>query len=721
MSTVSPPLAHQTEHNSRIKRIGILLFIWFLKLFLALILIILASAGGFALGVYLRLDDIPSASKMKYYSPNERTEVYAPNGVVLKQIFGEENRRLVPLKDIPDHTIKAVLAIEDARFKTHKGVDPIGIMRAVKANMDSNKTVQGGSTITQQLVKNLYFSSERSYARKAAEAILSVQVERSYTKDQIMELYLNQIYWGHNAYGIEGASETYFGKPAKELKLHESAMLAGLIRGPENFSPYVNYPIAKQRQALALSKMVEHKFLTREQAEQAKKEPIKLYGIRRGMKYHYFTTLVMHELKQKFSKEELENGGYKVYTTLNAKYHDLANATLQKHLEKLKPRRVEQGAMVTIDVKKGHVIAIAGGTGFGKTKGSEFNRAFQAQRQTGSSFKPFVYITGFENGYRPSSVETDAPTTFQLGGGQTYTPVNYGRNHSGPMTIRSALRSSVNIVAVKVMDRVGIDKVIEMTKRLGIKSEVRPYLSSALGASEITPLEMAQAYSAFASDGILRKATTILKIEDRFGNVIVDNTNRKGKRVLGQDVARAMNSSLQSVVNGGTAAAARIPGHYVAGKTGTTSSHKDVWFMGYTPKYVTAVWVGNDTPTRMYGATGGRFCAPMWKEYMAQVLKDEKPEKFPPMIPLNRKNQLKKASFKSKKVEDKDKDKPNTTLARSSDSNAAPTNSSGLRVRRRVYVPVPKPPVPNVRSGRMSGGARPAPPGGGRRGGRMGN
>ncbi|PIQ23823.1 penicillin-binding protein [bacterium (Candidatus Blackallbacteria) CG17_big_fil_post_rev_8_21_14_2_50_48_46] len=701
--------------ESKTKKITVFILVLFLKFFVALLFLILAMAGGLATGAYFRLQSLPDVRKLGNFDPHERSEILTSDGTVLKQVFGEENRKVILLKEIPAHVRNAVLAIEDARFKQHTGIDPIGIARAVKANMDSNETVQGGSTITQQVVKNLFFTPERSYARKAAEAVLSVQVDQTFSKDQILELYLNLIYWGHNAYGIEAAAETYFGKSCKDLTIAEAAMIAGLIRGPEAFSPYRNYQMAKTRQIETLRKMVESGYITKEDAEKAKSEPIKLYGIRRGMQHPYFTTYVMDYLKTLYSQSELETKGLKIYTSIDVKAQNHAVKVVNDHLEKLKNYNIQQGALVSIDAKTGHVVAMVGGTKFGYGA-NEFNRAFQAQRQTGSSFKPFVYVTAFENGYTPYTTEMDSPTVYKTGPGTTWSPQNYGRNYRGAMTIRTALMASVNVVAVKVMDKVGIDKVIEMTKRLGIKSEVRPFLSSALGASEITPLEMAQAYSAFANDGILNMASPIVRIEDKNGNVILDNAKPKGKKVLDQDVVRALNHSLMAVVTGGTATAAYIPGYQVAGKTGTTSSHRDAWFMGYTPQLVTSIWVGNDTPTRMYGATGGVFCAPIWKDFMVEALKSRPAEKFPEELPLRRKRLYSKGSFvSSAEVEDEDEKKKKARLAataaaaaraRQQTTESQLDTSSQVRVRVRNTAPravVPQNIENRAPSGRMTG------------------
>ncbi len=730
-SPVSPAQAH-TGWDA--KKIALKALIILFKTLVVILFPALSAAAGLATGAYFRLQSLPNVRKLAWIDLHERSEIRTREGVVLKQIFGEENRKIILLKEIPPHVRNAVLAIEDARFKKHTGIDLIGVVRAIKANMESNDVVQGGSTITQQVVKNVFFTPERSYARKAAEAVLSVQVDQTFSKDQILELYLNLIYWGHNAYGIEAAAETYFGKSARNLNLAEAAMLAGLIRGPEAFSPIRNpdRAMAQRRQRETLNKMVENGYITREDAEKAKAEFTKMHirtaaelAASRQMQHPYFTTYTLDFLKKIYTPQELETKGLKIDTSLEIKMQNHALKVVRERLEKLKNYNIQQGALVALDARTGHVMAIVGGKQFGYGA-NEFNRAFQAQRQTGSAFKPFVYVTAFENGYTPYTTEVDGPTVYKTGPGSTWSPQNFGRNYHGAMTIRSALMSSINVIAVKVMDKVGMDKVIAMTKRLGIQSEVRPFLSSALGASEITPLEMAQAYSAFANDGILNKASPIVRIEDKNGQVILDNRQPKGKKVIDPDVVRALNYSLMAVVNGGTATAAYIPGYQVAGKTGTTSSHRDAWFMGYTPRIVTAVWVGNDTPTRMYGATGGVFCAPIWKEFMLEAVKTRPNDKFPPELPLRRKRQYSKGTFissvepededaKKKKAEQQAAAVATATRARQQTMGVESTDEGAPEVRVRTYSEperpaVPEQTIPREPVGRVDDPAPPPPP-----------
>lgn len=600
----------------------VIFFFWRVMLFF--VAIALASIAGGLISLYFLLNDLPSVDSLKLYDPNIRTEIIGQNGQVLAKIFDEENRKIISVNELPSFVKNAVIAIEDGRFQAHPGLDVIGILRAAKSNWENQGIVQGGSTITQQVTKNLFFIPEKTLSRKIGEALLATSIEKKYSKSQILELYLNQIYWGHNSYGIEAASETYFGKSASQLKLHEAAMLAGLIRGPEIYSPHFNYKMTKRRQSLVLDRMAALGYCSAEQARKAKKEPLLIYDIDRRSKHPYFTSYVMDILRKKFTKKELEVGGFKVYTTMDVVAQSTAEKILVEEIEKLNPYNVQQGALVSLDPKTGYVKAMVGGVNYSK---SEFNRAFQAERQTGSSFKPFIYLTAFSKGYTPQQIEYDTPVAYK-DGKSFWRPQNYGRRFRGAITLQSALERSVNVVAVKLMEKVGIHNVIQTTRDLGIKSEIRPYLSSALGASEITPLEMASAYGVFATGGQHFEATPILKIVDKYGKVVLDNTRRKSRQAYDKNSVNILNQVLQGVVKRGTGRAAQIPNRHIAGKTGTTSSHRDAWFVGYTPNLVSVVWVGNDQPTPMKHATGGGFCAPIWKKYMEKVLIQYPAESF---------------------------------------------------------------------------------------------
>lgn len=587
---------------------------WSWRLSVMSVLLVVFAAGGALGGLKYSLDkQLPDISQLEYYAPTETTEILTADGQLLHKIFGEENRKLVPLNQVPDHVQKAVIAAEDARFYEHWGVDPIGLARALQVNFNQKETVQGGSTITQQVVKNMFLTPERTVQRKLAEMWMAYQVDQRYSKAQILELYLNQIYWGHNAYGIESAAQNYFGKATAQLSLAEGALLAGILTGPELYSPYHSRELAKQRQTLTLQRMVEVGFITPTQAEQASTEKLTYPGIKtQAMKHPYFTSYVLSILKHNYGESEVFQRGLRVYTTLNADWQGFGEKALREHIQKHQRARVSQGALISIENSTGFVRAIVGGTGFEQ---SQFNRAWQAQRQPGSAFKPFVYLSAFSRGYKPEHLEVDEPIQYRYGS-YVWKPKNYSGGHAGAMTLQRALESSNNIIAVKLGERVGNGNVIETAHRLGIRSALRNVLSLALGPSEVTPLEMANAYSSIARGGLYLEPTPILWIEDRFGNIIEDNRRRYAERVASEQACATLIQVMKGVIARGTAPEARI-GRPAGGKTGTASDHKDAWFVGFTPQLTTAVWIGNDKPVPMYGyATGGHLSAPLWAKFM---------------------------------------------------------------------------------------------------------
>ena len=584
----------------------------------AALLVLCTFMVGGVMGIGMNLSSMQDVKALRYYMPNQTTFIYDDKGEVMAKLHDEENRVVIPLYKIPRLMRQAVLAIEDNRFFSHTGVDLFGILRALKHNAEDTKTgVEGGSTLTQQLAKNLFLSPERSISRKLAEAWLATQIEKNYTKQEIMELYFNQVYWGHNAYGIEAAAQNYFGKSTEKLSLEEEAMLAGLLRAPENFSPFRNFKLAKWRQKLVLQKMAEDKYITVQEAQEAAQKPLNLNKIKYEYKHPYFTTYVIDTLTKKYGSH-LRLNGLKVYTTINSKWQTYAEKSFPERIKELKYNNVEQGALICIDPRTGHVKTMMGGTDF---KQSQFNRAFQAQRQPGSSFKPFTYLTAFASGYSPSDVEIDGPVTFGQGD-YKYSPKNYAGKYSGAMTLRSAVVHSVNIVAVKILDKVGIQNVINTARALGISSDLPPYLSLTLGCASVTPLEMASAYGVFATGGMRVAPTPILYIKDSFGKIIEDNRKPIPARVYNKDAISILVDVLKDVPIWGTAYAARLADRISAGKTGTAENHKDVWYIGFIPQLVTAVWIGNDTPRPIWGATGGYFCAPIWRDFMTFATKD---------------------------------------------------------------------------------------------------
>ncbi|MGB7890937.1 MAG: transglycosylase domain-containing protein [Microcoleus sp.] len=596
-------------------------------------------AGGLV-GLAISFRNLPDVRILQTYSPTETTHIYDINGKPLASIHDEANRDVVPLDQISPNLKRAVLAIEDSNFFTHKGINPGGIARALIVNLEKGRTVEGGSTMTMQLVKNLFLSPQSKFSRKVAEAVMSIRLEQILNKDQILQLYLNQIYLGHNLYGVETASRSYFNKSASNLTLAEAAMLAGLISAPEEYSPFVNYKLAKERQTIVLGRMKDLKWITPAQETAARQEKIKLGKITSfgGSQVPYVTQAVVQELTRRFGRDAVVKGGMRVQTTIDLKMQRIAEETVKAWHNRLYyqglfyDREEGQIALAAVDPRTHFVKAMVGGVDYEK---SQFNRAIQARRQPGSSFKPFVYYAAFASGkYTPDSVVYDSPVGYRDGDGYYY-PQNYGGGFSGAVSIRRALEVSLNIPAVKLGQEVGLNKVIEICRVLGIRSPMEPVISLPLGAVDLTPLEMAGAFATFANNGWHSDTTFIVQVTDSSGNVLLDNTP-KPKLVLNSWAAASVNSALQGVINSGTARAAQL-GRPAAGKTGTTSSERDIWFVGYVPQLSVAVWMGNDNYRPMsYGATGGGIVAPVWRDFMSQALEGVPAENFKPASAFER-------------------------------------------------------------------------------------
>lgn len=596
-------------------------------------------AGGLV-GLAISFRNLPDVRLLQNYVPTETTHIYDINGRLLASLHDEANREVMPLDKISPHLKRAVLAIEDSNFYTHYGINPGGIVRAFMANLEAGTTVEGGSTMTMQLVKNLFLTPKAEISRKAAEAVMAIRLEQILSKDQILELYLNQVYWGHNLYGAETAAQSYFNKSSSDLTLAEAALMAGLIPAPEEYSPFVNYKEAKRRQAIVLHRMKQLNWITPEEEAEALKQPLKVGRITsfKSSELPYVTEAVVQELNQRFGRDAVLKGGMRVQTTIDYRFQKMAEATVTRWHENLyyqgvyRDRKQGQLALVAVDPRTHFVKAMVGGADF---KESQYNRAVQARRQPGSAFKPFVYYAAFATGkYAPESIVNDTPVSYRDGYG-SYSPQNYGGGFAGPVTIRSALASSRNIPAVKLGQEVGLNKVIEICRILGIKSPIEPVISLPLGSVDLTPLEMAGAYATFANNGWHSDTTFIVQVTDSSGNVLLDNTP-KPKLVLDQWAVASLNSVLQDVISSGTATRAQI-GRPAAGKTGTTSSERDVWFVGYTPQLSTAIWVGNDDYRPLgSGATGGTLVAPIWRDFMSQALQGVPAESFPPASKFDR-------------------------------------------------------------------------------------
>ncbi|MGD1905184.1 MAG: transglycosylase domain-containing protein, partial [Leptolyngbyaceae cyanobacterium] len=549
-------------------------------------------------------------------------------GTLLYSLHDEANRDVVELDDISPNQKRAVLAIEDSYFYSQQGINPTSVGRALLANFQAGSTVEGGSTITMQLVKNLFLSPERAISRKVAEAVLSLRLEQIFEKDQILELYLNQVYWGHNTYGVETAAQSYFNKSATELTLAESAMMAGLIQAPEEYSPFVNYPLAKQRQSIVLGRMRQLGWITAEEEATAKAQPLLIGEITsfRTSTSPYVTEAVVQELTEVFGQEAVLKGGMRVQTTIDLSLQQVAEETVQRNHANLQQRGfyADQIALVAIDPRTHFVKAMVGGVDYTT---SQFNRAVQAQRQPGSAFKPFVYYAAFASGrYAPDSVIQDTAVSYP-DGYEYYSPRNYDGSFMGNIPIRKALELSRNVPAIKLGQELGINRIIEISRLLGIESPMEPVISLPLGAVDLTPMELAGAYATFASNGWHSDPTFIVQVTDSSGNVLLDNTP-KPQLVLDPWAAASLTDVLQGVVARGTGTTAQI-GRPVAGKTGTTDSQRDVWFVGYVPQLATAIWVGNDDYSPLgSGATGGGIVAPIWKDFMLQALSDVPVENF---------------------------------------------------------------------------------------------
>lgn len=534
----------------------------------------------------------------------------------------KQNRVQVSINQIPDVTQKAFIAVEDARFYQHFGLDPVRIIGAAWTDIKAGKLVEGGSTITQQTVKNLYLSRKKTFGRKFTEAWLAIQLERKYNKKQILEMYLNQIYFGQGAYGIETAAQTYFGKPAAQLDLAESAMLAGLPKAPNTYSPFQNWEGAKSRQRVALNRMVEAGFISSTEAQKAYREKLVLKSSSTSGvgKAPYFVNEVI-----KYVTEHYENGaamlfseGLTIYTSLDLNMQKAAENAFKQGLA---GRRTSlEGALVAVDPANGYIKAMVGGRDFSQSK---FNRAVQARRQPGSAFKPFLYTAAIDRGYTQGSTLTCEPVEFPEGNGRVYKPADYGTTpyHYRPFTLREALATSDNVVAVKLANEVGPAAIIEYARKMGITSSLRPYLSLALGTSEVTPLELTNAYATLASGGVKNEPLLVLKIVDKNGRVMEENKPRQ-QRVISGTTAFLVTDMLASVLQpGGTApGVSSIVARPAAGKTGTTQNYHDAWFIGYTPSLAAGVYIGYDDPSKSVGSTGGTIAAPIWANFIAQAL-----------------------------------------------------------------------------------------------------
>nr|WP_157057677.1 PBP1A family penicillin-binding protein [Calditerricola satsumensis] len=570
--------------------------------------------------LYLRAQPLPKGNTAA------TTVILAADGSVLDELHRGQNRKPVPLSTISPHVIAATLAVEDRRFFEHFGFDWRRMAKAIYVDVKEMRFAEGASTITMQLARNLYLSHEKTVARKLKEALYALQLELHYSKTRILELYLNQIYYGHGAYGIQAAAQTYFGKDAKDLTLAESALLVGLPKGPSLYSPYRHFDRAKARQKVVLDAMVAAGYLRPEEAASAFAEPLRLVppGARtREPVAPYFRDAVVDMLEERYglTEEQIFRGGLRVHTTLDPKIQRAAEEVIKQLLPKDRPLQV---ALVAVDPQTGAVRALVGGRDY---RASPYNRAF-ARRQPGSTFKPVVYLAALENGFTPLTLQRSEPTTFTYDNGKTYTPKNFGDKYpNADIPLYRAIAQSDNIYAVKTLMFLGPDKVIETARRLGITSPLQPYPSLALGSMDVTPFEMAYAYATLANLGERPKPLLVTRVEDANGNVLVDEQPER-VRVAEAAHAYVLTHMLQGVFAEGTGSPVRsLLKRPAAGKTGTTDY--DAWLSGYTPHLAVTVWLGYDDKRPLRTASDGYLAKRLWATFVERALADAQPALFP--------------------------------------------------------------------------------------------
>jgi penicillin-binding protein 1A len=686
--------------------------------------IVLGTSGAGAVGGVLAayVQDLPSLDLLERYEPSLATTLYSDRDEPFAALY-EQRRILVPLHRIPRGLRQAVLAMEDVRFYDHRGLDPRRIVGALLADLRALRRVQGGSTITQQLARSLFLTPDKKFSRKVKEALLAIALEKRYSKARILELYLNQIYFGHGAYGVEAAAQTYFRKSVEQLTLGEAALIAGLTSAPNAYSPLVDPERARRRRDLVLARMLRQGFVNQPDVAEAARTVIQDAGAARPRSLApYFVEQVRQALEEKYGAYLLYHGGLRVYTTLNldiqraaeqalaaglreidaargwrgvrvppppkgtaprlqigavavgtvvrvrpngltvavgsyrgeiarerlawTKADPLSAAFVDGQLVKLRVLALDEGqrlaevaleqdpeiegAFLALDPRDGQIKAMLGGYDFDRSK---FNRAVQARRQPGSAFKPFIYAAAFDGGLTPSSLFDDTPISFPilLDGRRTeWSPQNSDRRFRGPLTLRRALEQSVNVVAVRLLKRVGVQPVISLARQAGIDSALRPELALALGVSEVSLLELVSAYGTFANRGIRVEPFAIRRVTDHRGQVLEEHV-AEGRPVLREETAFVLTHVLKGVVERGTARRAAALGRPIAGKTGTTDEASDVWFVGYTPSLAAGVWLGYDAP-RSLGPheSSAHLAVPIWVNVFRQIADRLPVEDFAP-------------------------------------------------------------------------------------------
>jgi len=559
---------------------------------------------GFGGLIAYHASQLPPINQLTVPKRPPNIAILAADGSLLAN-RGETGGRTVTIGEIPPYLPKAFVAIEDRRFYEHFGIDPVGITRAVVNNLRGRGGMQGGSTLTQQLAKNLFLTQERTAARKIQEAILALWLERTYTKDQILELYLNRVYFGSGAYGVEAAAQRYFNKSARSVTIAEAAMLAGLVQAPSRLAPNRNPDLAEKRAQLVIAAMADQGFITQAAAKTALTAPAEVPERVGAGSVNYAADYVMDVLDDFIGAVD---GDVTVLTSIDSKLQASAETTLVDALSAQGAKlNASQGAVVSL-APDGAIRALIGGRDYTK---SQFNRATAARRQPGSSFKPFVYLTALEKGMTPDTIRDDAPVSIK-----GWEPENYSRTYRGPVTLATAMQHSLNTVAARLIQEVTPKEVVRTAQRLGITSALQPNLSLALGTSEVTPLEMTAAYATFANGGQSVLPYVIREVRQTNGKVVYARKAAGLGQVIQPQQLAMIDMMFNGVMNGGTGSKFNIPGWQVGGKSGTTQDYGDAWFVGFTAKLVTAVWVGNDDNSKMKRVTGSGLPGEIWGKYM---------------------------------------------------------------------------------------------------------
>ena len=597
------------------------------KMAIIFLVLVAGIAAGTLVGAFFGFTyDLPQIRELETFRPHAVTRLYSVEKELLAELYLEK-RDPVPLQRIPQYLKAALVATEDRKFYRHSGVDIKGIARAIVRDIQAGGFVEGASTITQQLAKTLFLTPRKTLVRKIKEAILAFQLERRYTKDEILELYLNQVYFGSGAYGVQSAAKIFFGKPVQDLNLAECALIAGMPKSPSRYSPLVNLDLAYQRRNIVLKQMLTTEIITREAYHQAVNAEINLSEKSDSLNQApYFIEFVQNNLENILGASRLYKGGLSIYTTLNLGLQKAAQAAVEEGLTALQARMIKnniqppdvQAALISLDIKTGGVQAMVGGRNYYE---SPFNRATAAKRQPGSAFKPLVYAYAVEQGFAQNAMLLDAPVIFRGPDRDSdWRPENFSRKYLGEIPLRMALAISQNIPAVRLIEMLGPESVAQFAHRLGIDSNLQPNLSLALGTSEVSLLNLTAAYAPFARGGQWIEPFGVLEVTDH-NDRIIWNVRPQKRLVMTREAAAIVTNMLEGVILEGTGRQARILPGAIAGKTGTTNNYRDALFIGFSPAVTTGVWVGRDSGGTMGNEeTGAKAALPIWIQFMQSAL-----------------------------------------------------------------------------------------------------